>query len=65
MFLFRALYMVVIRQFFEELAIYFQCCLSAPYLTYCLVFSLIIIWTVLGSVALELSIPLLLIIYYT
>ena len=38
MFLHRTLYMVIIRQFIEELAIYFQCCISAPYLTYCLVY---------------------------
>ena len=40
MFLYRTLYMVIIRQFTEELAIYFQFGISAPYLTYCLVFFL-------------------------
>ena len=40
MFLYKTLYMVIIGQFTEELAIYFQFCISAPYLTYCLVFFL-------------------------
>ena len=38
MFLYITLYVLIIKQFTEEFAIYFQCCISAPYLTYCLVF---------------------------
>ena len=37
MFLYITLYMVIIKRFTEELAIYFQCCISAPYMTHCLV----------------------------
>ena len=48
--------MSLIRQFNEELSIYFQCCISAPYLTnYLVFFSRTIIRTV-RSVARELSI---------
>ena len=47
MFLHITLHMSLIKQFTEDLAIYFQCCISAPYLIYCLVFfSRKKIWTV-------------------
>ena len=38
MLLYRTPYMLNIKQFTEELAVYLQCCLSAPHLTYSLVF---------------------------